>query len=323
MADELLLQPSLQGDARMEALARLTARLSALPAAVPIVNLFDLVDPSALASLGEQFHVLGLEGWNAAATDVARRDLLKRAIELHRHKGTAWAVRHALETAFSLPVEIVEWFDYGGEPYFFRVRVDVSGAAFGPQNGQHALELILEWKNVRSWLEYLETFSTHRLPVYAGLGGVSRTAMSSRICFPVPEPVSCPVHTALACTGLTGSSVHPVGPAPAAPALPVRTALCCTGLIGSSVHPVGPAPAAPALPVRTAFCCAGLSRSSVHPTGIAPRAPRLRKSLALVCTGITRSSVSPMQHTSAPSPLRSRPALTVQSFTRSSICPIN
>ena len=74
-----LLQPPLQGDARMEALARLIARLSALPADVPLVNLFDLVDASALASLGEQFHVMGVEGWNLASTEAARRALLKKA----------------------------------------------------------------------------------------------------------------------------------------------------------------------------------------------------------------------------------------------------
>lgn len=293
--DDLLLQPSLRGDARMEALARLIARLSNLPAAIPVVNLFDLVNASALPSLGEQFHVMALEGWNAAISDTARRDLLKQAIRLHRHKGTPWAVRHALETALSLPTDVREWFSYEGRPFFFRVGVDVTGAVFGPESGTHALELILEYKNVRSWLEYLETRSTHELPVYAGLGGVSRTATSSRIWLPVPEPVPCPVRAAMACTGLTASSVHPVGPAPKAPSLPVRTALSCTGL----------------------------SRSTVHPTGPAPRAPRLRRRMALACTGITRSSVSPMQCQPAPVLLRRYAVLAAQSFTRSSLCPTN
>ena len=293
--DDLLLQPSLRGDARMEALARLIARLSALPAAIPVVNLFDLVDASALPSLGEQFHVMGLEGWNAAASDTARRDLLKRAIELHRHKGTAWAVRHALETALSLPTDVREWFSYNGRPFFFRVAVDVTGATFGPESGTSALGLILEYKNVRSWLEYLETRSTHKLPVYAGLGGVSRTGTSSRLWQPVPAPVACPVRAALVCTGLTGSSVHPVGPAPAVPPLPVRTALSCTGR----------------------------SRSSVHPTGPAPRAPRLHRKMALACTGVTRSSVSPVAPQPVPAPLRHRAVLAVQTLTRSSLCPTN
>ena len=57
-----LLQPSLRGDVRMEALARLAARISALPVSTPLVNLFDLVDASALPALGEQFHILG---WRA------------------------------------------------------------------------------------------------------------------------------------------------------------------------------------------------------------------------------------------------------------------
>lgn len=103
-----LLQPPLQGDARMEALARLIARLSALPADVPLVNLFDLVDASALASLGEQFHVMGVEGWNLASTEAARRALLKKAIELHRHKGTPWAVEEALRATGFAGAEVRE-----------------------------------------------------------------------------------------------------------------------------------------------------------------------------------------------------------------------
>ena len=35
-----LLQPSLRGDVRMEALARLRAPISALPVSTPLVNLF-------------------------------------------------------------------------------------------------------------------------------------------------------------------------------------------------------------------------------------------------------------------------------------------
>lgn len=108
MDRDVLLQPPLQGDSRMEALARLIARLSALPADVPLVNLFDLVDASALASLGEQFHVMGLEGWNLAATEAARRSLLKKAIELHRHKGTPWAVEEALRATGFAGAEVRE-----------------------------------------------------------------------------------------------------------------------------------------------------------------------------------------------------------------------
>lgn len=179
-----LLQPSLQGDARMEALARLIARLSGLPTATPIVNLFDLVDASALASLGEQFHVMGVEGWNLAATEEARRTLLKNAVELHRHKGTPWSIRYALETTLHIKTTITEWPQYGGKPYFFRVRLDVSDAGLDETGVTDAIRLIFDYKNVRSWLDCLETVSTRPLPVSIAVAGIMRTMNRVRLWFP-------------------------------------------------------------------------------------------------------------------------------------------
>ena len=187
--DELL-QPSLQGDGRMENLARLIARLSALPVSVPIVNLFDRVDASALASLAEQFHVMGDEGWNLAGTEAARRALLKRAIELHRHKGTPWAVRTALETALPTEASIKEWFAYGGDPFFFRVRLDVSELGLDESGMTSAVRLIFDYKNVRSWLEYLETFTRRPLPIAIATAGVMRTLNRVRLHFPPRHPAA-------------------------------------------------------------------------------------------------------------------------------------
>lgn len=97
MADPLL-APPLARDERMRALAAVVARLSEIDLSPLLVYLVDQVSGSALLHLAEQFHVLGHEGWNAATDDMTRRRLIKRAIELHRHKGTPWAVRWALES---------------------------------------------------------------------------------------------------------------------------------------------------------------------------------------------------------------------------------
>ena len=347
--DDLLLQPSLRGDARMEALARLIARLSNLPAAIPVVNLFDLVDASALPSLGEQFHVMGLEGWNAAISDTARRDLLKQAIRLHRHKGTPWAVRHALETALSLPTDLREWFSYEGRPFFFRVGVDVTGAVFGPESGTHALELILEYKNVRSWLEYLETRSTHELPVHTGLAGAGRTLVSTRLYFPMPEPVRLPVHTGLAGfnrtrvasrlyfplpeaaplsehTGLAGAgrtmaSTRLYFPMPEAVPLPMRSGLpgfsrtrWGTRLVFPTPEPVGTA-------MRSALAGAGRTRTESRLWHPVPGAVRLSARPAVACFVKTRSRVMAAWPAPHPVPLRGTAVLASQSYTRSSVCP--
>lgn len=232
-----LLQPSLQGDVRMEALARLAARISALPVSTPLVNLFDLVDASALPALGEQFHILGVEGWNLAGTEAARRSLLKNAVELHRHKGTPWSIRYALETTLHIKTTITEWPQYGGKPYFFRVRLDVSDAGLDETGVTDAMRLIFDYKNVRSWLDCLETVTTRPLPVSIAVAGIMRTMNRVRLWFP-PKPVpSGRVHVGLGSTRYSRSVIRPWTPPRPVPALRGRIAFAIISQSRSIVCP--------------------------------------------------------------------------------------
>ena len=164
-----LLQPPLQNDARMEALARLIARLSVLPTERPLVNLADTVAASALSALGEQFHIMGDEGWNYARTEAERRALIKKAVELHRHKGTPWAVRTAIDTALgTVETRIEEWFAYGGEPYRFRLFLSLLGTGILAEELAKARAIALETKNVRSHLDGLTVVSSRSHEIRCG-----------------------------------------------------------------------------------------------------------------------------------------------------------
>ena len=93
-----LLPPALAVDLSMRALEVLIARLVELDLAPTLVYDFEHVTESALPHLGEQFHVMGAEGWRLATTPEQRRALLARAVALHRHKGTPWSIREALKS---------------------------------------------------------------------------------------------------------------------------------------------------------------------------------------------------------------------------------
>lgn len=109
MADSLpALSPALSTDESMATLARIFGeRLDALPIEVVFVMLFDIVDESALSSLAWQFNLLG-DGWELAESEDARRSLLKRAIEIKRHKGTPWAVRETFRALGFGEIGLVE-----------------------------------------------------------------------------------------------------------------------------------------------------------------------------------------------------------------------
>lgn len=86
-------------DARLTALADLSARLETLPVDKALTHLVDAVDERLLPALAYGWHVTDLEGWRLADTTDKRRALLRRAIAMHRKKGTPWAVREALHSA--------------------------------------------------------------------------------------------------------------------------------------------------------------------------------------------------------------------------------
>lgn len=94
-------------DERLAALADLSARLESLPVEKALTHLVDAVDERLLPALAYGWHVTDLEGWRLADTPDKRRQLLRRAIALHRRKGTPWAIKEALKQV-GFEVEIID-----------------------------------------------------------------------------------------------------------------------------------------------------------------------------------------------------------------------
>jgi phage tail P2-like protein len=113
----------------------------------------EITDENLLDLLGWQFHI---EGYDKAENIQEKRNLIKNAIELHRYKGTPYAIKKVLES-LNLDAELQEWFNYNGNPYMFKVLVK---SAIQDENTYKKLaELINEYKNQRSWLD---TIGFHR-----------------------------------------------------------------------------------------------------------------------------------------------------------------
>lgn len=105
----------------------------------------DELSGKILDALAWQFHI---EGWELAETDEEKRELIKQAIELHRHKGTRWAVKKAFEVV-DIQADIVEWFENNGngEPYTFNIKLKFEKDI---ESLNRLLDVIQEYKNERS-----------------------------------------------------------------------------------------------------------------------------------------------------------------------------
>lgn len=112
-----------------------------------IYSRIDQLDEPILDLLAWQFHV---EGYELATTIDQKRALIKNSIELHKYKGTRYAILKALES-LGLSGEIKEWFEYNGEPYKFKVYIK------SPLSSERLytdlVGLVEQYKNERSWLD--------------------------------------------------------------------------------------------------------------------------------------------------------------------------
>lgn len=82
-----------------------------------LIIIIDNLPPDALPHLAEQYHITGNEGWLQCQSDSDKRALIKKAIELHRYKGTKYAIKEVFKS-LDIIGEVSEWFEYGGEPYY-------------------------------------------------------------------------------------------------------------------------------------------------------------------------------------------------------------
>ncbi|MEJ5227176.1 phage tail protein I [Thermodesulfovibrio sp.] len=122
----------------------------------------DSLSGEVLDLLAWQFHI---EGWELAETEEEKRALVKKAIELHRYKGTPWAVKKVFET-LNLDAEIQEWFQYEGEPYKFKVFL--RSIVQNEETYTSLIKLINEYKNERSWLDSIGINREYTSPIYYG-----------------------------------------------------------------------------------------------------------------------------------------------------------
>lgn len=106
--------------------------------------------------------------WDEQLSESEKRNLLAQTIQLHRHKGTRWAVERVLEI-LGVEGEILEWFEPGDifgeqrntEPYTFTVLAWVSkmtttaGVLLSQTGLERLVRLVHLYKNARSHFELI------------------------------------------------------------------------------------------------------------------------------------------------------------------------
>lgn len=143
-------------------------RFAAIDLTPLLVYMIDTVPSAALPVLAKQFDVLGYKGWNLTKTEADQRELIKKAIELHRYKGTIWALREAIKAmgfgGAIITEHVGQYYDgsvpHNGSIYYsrgnwanFSIEFDLGNfAGINEQQSADLIQVIEEYKAKRCHL---------------------------------------------------------------------------------------------------------------------------------------------------------------------------
>ena len=151
--DYRLIQPSLRGDKRTQWLYSLINRILQVRVENALVYDIDAVDATALPLLLEQFSAeeFTIPGMSEGQT----RQLIWDSISIHKHKGTRWAIQHALGIV-GAKASISEWWESSrpGQLHTFRIGfyADENPQVGDPIWHERMLQIVQAAKPVRSAL---------------------------------------------------------------------------------------------------------------------------------------------------------------------------
>ena len=150
------LPPALQKDPSAVALAETMADLLAQRRSeieqLRIYPVIDRLDEQLLDILAYDFKV---DWWDADYSLEEKRRTLKDSWRVHKVLGTKAAVETALRAIYP-KAQVQEWFEYGGEPYRFKLDIDLTGELSDAARPWRVLERVNFYKSLRSHLDSIE-----------------------------------------------------------------------------------------------------------------------------------------------------------------------
>ena len=97
-----------------------------------------------------------VDGWDTAVTESQQRALIRNSWDLHKYKGTPWAVLTALAAIGYPRARLAEWWEHTppGRPGTFRVTLPWQPALSDAAEWARLRAAVTAYKNVRSWPEW-------------------------------------------------------------------------------------------------------------------------------------------------------------------------
>ncbi|HZH44258.1 MAG TPA: phage tail protein I [Lysobacter sp.] len=164
---------------------------------VPLHKLWN-ADTCPVALLPWLADALSVDVWDAAWPEQAKRDAIRASFLVHRHKGTAGAVKRAL-AALGWATDVVEWFQESppAPPYTFAIEARLDARGISAELYDELERIALETKNARSHLSRVSLIA--RLPNTFRFHGATVAAETVEVLPYALSELSAPTSVRVAC----------------------------------------------------------------------------------------------------------------------------
>lgn len=149
----------------------LTRQLQAVASQLQNLVIYTNIEAQPDAILDELAWQFNAIEYNPSLPRSVKVQLVESAILNNKQRGTAAAVERIATQIFG-DAWIEEWFEYSGEPYYFRVHT--TNVSVGDQEAAQFADTIASAQNVRSVLESVIVESVEQMNLY--FGGIIHTA---------------------------------------------------------------------------------------------------------------------------------------------------
>lgn len=108
-----------------------------------------------------------------------KKALVKKSLIAHKFKGTRYSIETVLKTLYGDNVTVVPWFEYGGEPYHFKIMFELSGVGDEPNIDEMflAIECYKSARDIGDGLNYYADL-TETLKFGVGILEVKKVAFT-------------------------------------------------------------------------------------------------------------------------------------------------
>jgi len=133
---------------------------------IRLLSTWDHIADMTGKELDELAWELGIPWYDSAASDDAKRMIIKQSDQIYAKLGTKWAVEQIVTAYFGTGV-VREWWEYGGDPFHFKILSDNPDLV--NTRLSKFMALLETVKRKSAWMDAILITLTGEMTVYFGM----------------------------------------------------------------------------------------------------------------------------------------------------------